>query len=120
MLKLPNGTIRVLVEGLERAEIVKYIEKDEEFIVELDKLEDVYVDKHEQEALMRQLIKQFEKYVKVSRKTSKEVLATVNDIDDPVRLTYMVASHLPLKVSEKQELLEIDNVKERLNYLLTL
>src|SRR5690625_6855633 len=53
MLKLPNGTIRVLVEGLERAEIVKYIEEDEEFIVELDKLEDVYVDKHEQEALMR-------------------------------------------------------------------
>src|SRR5690625_6349284 len=53
MLKLPNGTIRVLVEGLHRAEIVRYIEEEEEFIVELDKLEDVYVDKHEQEALMR-------------------------------------------------------------------
>lgn len=118
MLKLPNGTMRVLVEGLERAEIVKYIEEKDEFIVELDKLVDVHEDKYEQEALMRQLIKQFEKYVKVSRKTSKEVLDTVADIDDPVRLIYMITSHLPIKVKEKQELLEIDNVKTRLQHLL--
>src|SRR5699024_3296942 len=83
MLKLPNGTIRVLVEGLERAEIVKYI--DEEFVVELDRLEDIHEDKHEEEALMRQLMRQFEKYIKLSRKISKETLATVSDIDESIR-----------------------------------
>src|SRR5699024_5917414 len=90
-----------------------------EFVVELEKLEDIQDDQHEEEALMRQLVSQFEKYIKVSRKISKETLATVSDIDEPSRLTYMIASHLPIKVKDKQKLLEINNVKERLQHLLT-
>lgn len=121
MLKLPNGTIRVLVEGLHRAEVIRYIEEDnEEYKVAINKLEDISEDSHEEEALMRQLVSQFGQYIKGSRKITKETLATVSDIDEPSRLTFMIASHLPIKVKEKQELLEIDNVKERMQHLLTI
>src|SRR5699024_9307363 len=98
MLKLTNGTVRVLVEGLYRAEIVRYVEKEKEIRVEIQKLEDIHEDYHEEEALMRQLITQFGQYIKVSRKITKETLATVSDIDEPSRLTFMIASHIPIKI----------------------
>ncbi|MEI3605850.1 endopeptidase La [Pseudogracilibacillus sp. SE30717A] len=120
MLKLPNGTIRVLVEGLYRAEIIRYVEEEKEYKVEINKLEDISDNSHEEEALMRQLVSQFGQYIKVSRKITKETLATVSDIDEPSRLAFMIASHLPIKVKEKQELLEKDNVKERMQHLLTI
>ncbi|WP_085991766.1 endopeptidase La [Oceanobacillus senegalensis] len=120
MLKLPNGTIRVLVEGLYRGEIVRYVESDDEFIVEIEKLEDIHGDKHEEEALMRSLLDQFEQYIKVSRKITEETYATVSDIDEPGRLADIIASHLSLKIKEKQEILEIQNVKERIKKLIHL
>lgn len=120
MLKLPNGTIRVLVEGLHRGEIVRYIEQENEYKVEINKLDDKSDDSHEEEALMRQLVSQFGQYIKVSRKITKETLATVSDIDEPGRLAFMIASHLPIKVKEKQKVLEIDDVKERMQHLLTI
>src|SRR5699024_298090 len=79
MIKLPNGTVRVLVEGLYRAEITRYVEKDTTFKVEIKELDDIHGDAHEEEALMRQLLDQFKKYIKVSRKMTKETLATVQD-----------------------------------------
>lgn len=118
MIKLPNGTFRVLVEGLYRAEIVRYIDEEKEFNVEVKPLEDIHGDPNEEEALMRQIIHQFEQYIKVSRKVTKETLATVQDVEEPSRLTYMVCSHLPIKVKDKQELLEIDDVNERMQHLL--
>lgn len=120
MLKLPNGTIRVLVEGLERAEIIDYVDEDKEYEITYRKLEEVSGDEHEEEALMRQLLDQFEQYIKVSRKITKETLATVADVDEPSRLSFMIASHLPIKVKEKQTILEIDAIKERMHYLLTI
>lgn len=120
MLKLPNGTIRVLVEGLYRAEIIRYVEEDKAYKVEIKELEDIHEDSHEEEALMRQLVTQFGQYIKVSRKITKETLATVQDIDEAGRLTFMIASHLPIKIKDKQTLLEIDNVKERMQHLLTI
>ncbi|MBO1002625.1 endopeptidase La [Pseudogracilibacillus auburnensis] len=120
MLKLPNGTIRVLVEGLYRAEIIRYTEEEKEYKVEIKKLEDVSGDLHEEEALMRQLVHQFGQYIKVSRKITKETLATVQDIEEPSRLAFIIASHLPIKIKDKQELLEIDNVKDRMQHLLTI
>ena len=120
MLKLPNGTIRVLVEGLERAEIIRYVEEEKEYIVEIKKLEDIHGDEHEEEALMRQLISQFGQYIKVSRKVTKETLATVQDIEEPSRLTFMISSHLPIKIKDKQELLEFDHVIKRMQHLLTI
>ncbi len=118
MLKLPNGTIRVLIEGLSRAEIIRYTEEEKEYQVEVKSLTDVHGDGHEEEALMRQLVGQFENYIEVSRKVTKETLATVADIDEPSRLTFMIASHLPIKIKDKQKLLEMDDLKERMQYLL--
>src|SRR5690625_245906 len=120
MLKLPNGTIRVLVEGLFRAEIVRYIEEDDDLVVEVNELEDTHDDSHEEEALMRQLVQQFGEFINVSRKITKETLSTVDDIDEPSRLTYIIASQLPIKMKDKQSILEIDHVKERMQHLLTI
>lgn len=120
MLKLPNGTIRVLVEGLDRAEIIEYVDEDKEYQVTYRKLAEISGDAHEEEALMRQLVNQFEQYIKVSRKITKETLATVADVDEPSRLSFMIASHLPIKVKEKQAILEIDHIKDRMQYLLTI
>src|SRR5699024_10934491 len=120
MLKLPNGTIRILVEGLYRADIVDYVKEDKEFEVTVKKLTDIHGDQHEEEAMMRQLMNQFEQYIKVSKKMTKETLATVADVDEPSRLTFMIGSHLPIKIKDKQQLLEIDDVKKRMQFLLTI
>ncbi|MEN2467180.1 endopeptidase La [Ornithinibacillus sp. FSL M8-0202] len=120
MLKLPNGTFRVLVEGLNRGEIIRFIDEDNEFTVEVQELDEVSGDWIEEEALMRNIQKQFEQYVKVSRKITKETLATVSDIEEPGRLADIITSHLSLKLKDKQELLEMVNTKERLQHLINL
>ena len=120
MLKLPNGTIRVLVEGLYRGEIIKYVDEDKEFTVEVQKVKEINGDDHEEEALMRSLLDQFKQYIKISRKVNEETFATVADIDEPGRLADLIASHLAIKLKDKQELLEMENVKDRLNHLLNL
>ncbi|WP_100011971.1 endopeptidase La [Lentibacillus sediminis] len=118
MLKLPNGTLRVLIEGLYRGEITRYTEQDELFQVEITEMEDVHSDPNEEEALMRSLMEQFEQYTKLSRKISQETFATVSDIDDAGRLADIITSHLSLKIKDKQELLEIQKIKQRLQYLI--
>ncbi|SDI92093.1 endopeptidase La [Salimicrobium halophilum] len=118
MVKLPNGTHRVLVEGVDRAEVEGIKENDEFFEAVVAKLEDVHGDQNEEEALMRTLLEQFEKYVKISKKVTQETYNTLSDIDDPSHLADMVASHLPIKVKEKQEILEIYEVKQRLQRII--
>ncbi|MFD2046242.1 endopeptidase La [Ornithinibacillus salinisoli] len=120
MLKLPNGTVRVLVEGLYRAEIIRFIEEENEFIVEINKLEEYTGDQTEEEALMRSLFGQFEQYIKISKKITQETLATVSDIDEPGRFADIITSHLSLKIKDKQQLLEIVNVQKRLQHLMKL
>ncbi len=119
MLKLPNGTIRVLVEGLYRAKILEYVNEEPHFEVAYQKLEEDEEDTDaEVEALMRMVLDQFEQYVGVSKKITPETLATVSDIDYPGKLADIIASHLPLKIKEKQEILEIISVKDRLEKIL--
>ncbi|WP_010099026.1 endopeptidase La [Ornithinibacillus scapharcae] len=120
MLKLPNGTFRVLVEGLHRAEIIRFVDEDNEFIVEVQELHDIPGDSLEEEALMRSILKQFEQYVKVSRKITKETLMSVTDIEEPGRMADIITSHLSLKMREKQEILEILNTQKRLKHLINL
>ncbi|MFB4166633.1 endopeptidase La [Virgibacillus sp. JSM 102003] len=120
MLKLPNGTMRVLVEGLRRGEIIQFNEESEEFNVEIKEIEEQHVEKNEEEALMRSLLGQFEQYIKVSQKITKETLETVSDIDEPSRFADIITSHLSLKIKDKQDLLETVNVKERLQQLIKL
>lgn len=116
--KLPNGTQRVLVEGFYRAEVIRYLEEEENFIVEAEEKEEIVGDSYETEALMRTLLEQFQQYIKVSRKLTDETFETVGDIDHPGRLADMITSHLSLKLDDKQEILECFDVTERIHKLL--
>lgn len=114
MLKLPNETIRVLVEGLYRAEIIQPTDKEEYFEADYQKIEETNSKPMETEALMRLVLAQFEQYIRISKKVSQETLTAINDIDDPHRLSDLIASHLMLKQNAKQEILEIPDVTARL------
>ncbi|PSL35172.1 ATP-dependent Lon protease [Planomicrobium soli] len=119
MLKLPNGTIRVLVEGLERGQWKTYEEEETFSLVEVTSFPDEDERDAEQDALMRLLLEHFEKYAKASKKVTTETYNTVADIEEPGRLADMVASHLPLKLAGKQEILETFDVSQRLEMLIS-
>jgi len=114
LLKLPDGTVKVLVEGGERARITRYGDREEFFEAEAEVLAEEDGDDQELEALSRSVISQFEQYIKLNKKIPPEVLVSVNQIEDPAKLADTVASHLSLKISDKQDLLELPTVGERL------
>ncbi|GGA36416.1 endopeptidase La [Paenibacillus physcomitrellae] len=118
MLKLPNGTIRVLVEGLERAEIIEYLDNEEFYEVVAEERPEMESSDSEVDALMRTLLTQFEHYINLSKKVTPETLAAVSDIEEPGRLADVITSHLSLKIKEKQEILETIDVRARLEKLL--
>lgn len=120
MLKLPNGTLRVLVEGLHRAEVVEFIEEENVVQVSIKTVTEEVEADLEEKALMRTLLEHFEQYIKVSKKVSNETFATVADVEEPGRLVDLIASHLPIKTKQKQEILEIISVKERLHTLISI
>ncbi|MEY6553371.1 endopeptidase La [Bacillus cereus] len=120
MLKLPNGTLRVLVEGLHRAEVIEFIEEENVVQVSIKTVTEKVEDDLEEKALMRTLLEHFEQYIKVSKKVSNETFATVADVEEPGRLADLIASHLPIKTKQKQEILEIVSVKERLQTLISI
>ena len=114
MLKLPNGTIRVLIEGLKRAEIIEFLDEPDYFLVKLQMHEDDETVDAEDQALMRTMLEYFEQYIKISKKISAETYSAVSDIEEPGRMADIIASHLPLKLNEKQDILELKNVKDRM------
>lgn len=118
MLKLPNGTIRVLVEGVMRAEIVDYLPNDDFYEVTIRELPESESTDPEIDALMRTVLTQFEHYINLSKKVTPETLAAVSDIDEPGRLADVISSHLSLKIKDKQDILETVDVRERLERLL--
>ncbi|MEI7025215.1 endopeptidase La [Paenibacillus sp. y28] len=120
MLKLPNGTIRVLVEGITRAEIVEFAANDEYYEVMVKELHEEETAAPEIHALMRSVLSQFEQYINLSKKVTPETMAAVMDIDQPGRLADVICSHLPLKIKDKQEILETFGVRERLEKLLAM
>lgn len=118
MLKLPNGTIRVLVEGMERAEIIEYLDNDEYYeVIAKERPEEETVDP-EIDALMRTVLTQFEHYINLSKKVTPETLAAVSDIEEAGRLADVITSHLSLKIKDKQDILETIDVRKRLEKLL--
>ncbi|PHA00792.1 endopeptidase La [Bacillus pseudomycoides] len=119
MLKLPNGTMRILVEGLHRVEMTEFIEEDDVITANVRTLMEEEEGDLEEKALMRTLTEYFEQYIKLSKKVSDETFATVVDVDEPGRLADLVSSHLPLKMKQKQQILEITAVKERLHTLIS-
>jgi len=114
LLKLPDGTVKVLVEGGERARIAKFAENPDFFQAYAEVLEDRLGDDRELDALARTVVSQIEQYIKLNKKIPPEVLVSINQIDDPSKLADTVASHLSPKTVEKQELLECETVSERL------
>ncbi|RUS47622.1 endopeptidase La [Cohnella sp. AR92] len=118
MLKLPNGTIRVLVEGVIRAEIEQYLPNDQFYEVVAKELAEQNGSDSELDALMRAALSQFEHYINLSKKVTPETLAAVSDIDQPGRLADVITSHLSLKIKDKQEILETIDVHKRLEKLL--
>jgi len=114
LLKLPDGTVKVLVEGGHRARILKYGENTDFFQAEVEMIDEVDGDDTELEALSRSVVSEFEQYIKLNKKIPPEALVSINQIEDGAKLSDTVASHLALKIFEKQELLEIMSTTERL------
>ncbi len=114
LLKLPDGTVKVLVEGGKRATITRFTENEEFFQAYADLIDEKTGEQQELEALSRAVVSQFEQYIKLNKKIPPEVLVSVNQIDDASKLADTVASHLQLKIAEKQQLLETASVGERL------
>ncbi len=114
LLKLPDGTVKVLVEGGQRARIVRFAENDAFFQAHAEIIPEKVGDQQEIEALARTAVAQFEQYIKLNKKIPPEVLVSINQIDEPAKLADTLASHLALKIPEKQELLEIETVSGRL------
>jgi len=118
MLKLPDGTVKVLVEGAQRARINHISDAPTHFIADLTPLESEPGDESEVEAMRRAIVQQFDQYVKLNKKIPPEILASLSGIDDAGRLADTVAAHLPLKLEQKQVILEIFSVTKRLEHLL--
>ncbi|TMP37016.1 endopeptidase La [Pseudoalteromonas rubra] len=120
LLKLPDGTVKVLVEGTQRAKIEKFLVTDDYFLAEAQFIASENIEGPEQDIFIRSAISQFEGYVKLNKKIPPEVLTSVSGIDETARLADTMAAHMPIKVPEKQKVLELYNVTERLEYLMAL
>lgn len=118
MLKLPDGTVKVLVEGLVRARIIELTDTGNHFKAGANYFHIEELDEREQTALMRTVLSQFEGYVKLNKKIPSEILTSLNNINNADRLADTIAAHMPLKLSDKQSVLEMSNVTERLEYLI--
>jgi ATP-dependent Lon protease len=120
LLKLPDGTVKVLVEGNARARITRYTTNANYFEAEVERVVEVPGAKDELEALARSVVTQFESYVKLNKKVSPEVLSNVGQIEDYAKLADTIASHLAVKISDKQDVLETASISERLERVYTL
>jgi ATP-dependent Lon protease len=118
MLKLPDGTVKVLVEGVQRAHIHHIAESDTHFVADYSAVESELGDEAEVEAMRRTIVQQFDQYVKLNKKIPPEILTSLSGIDDAGRLADTIAAHLPLKLEQKQIILEIFNVAKRYEHLL--
>ena len=120
LLKLPDGTVKVLVEGTARAKITRYTENPDYFEAEVERVSETVGAKDEIEAMARSAVSQFESYVKLNKKISPEVLGTVSQIEDYSKLADTIASHLAVKIGDKQEVLETTTISERLERVYSL
>lgn len=118
LLKLPDGTVKVLVEGIQRGIVKSYIQTSPYFSVIVDELQNVGADIPDINVIVRSLMSQFEQYIKLNKKIPPEILTSLGGIEDPVRLVDTIAAHMSLKIAEKQNVLEVANVSERIEQLM--
>jgi len=121
LLKLPDGTVKVLVEGGDRSRIIRYLSTEEYFSAKMEVIKDVLtLDEREIDVLMRSATTLFDQYVKLNKKVPPEVLTSLSSIDDPSRLADTMAAHMSLKLDEKQSVLEMADISARLEHLMGL
>jgi ATP-dependent Lon protease len=120
LLKLPDGTVKVLVEGAKRARLAEFTETEDAFAAHVELIPSIDIESSEQEVFLRSAINQFEGYIKLNKKIPPEVLTALSGIDDAARLADTMAAHMPLKVEDKQKVLELVDVTERLEYLMAM
>jgi len=118
LLKLPDGTVKVLVEGLERAKVIDFSDNEEFFSANIETFPTDELEDRETEVLMRSVLAQFDQYVKLNKKIPPEILTSLSGIDEPGRLADTIAAHMSLKIDEKQKVLEIEDVRERFEQLM--
>lgn len=118
LLKLPDGTVKVLVEGIQRGNVQSYLQVDPFFAVSVLEFNGAPLAPANAEVLIRSLISQFDQYIKLNKKIPPEILSSLAGIDDPVRLIDTIAAHMPLKIPEKQQILEIPEVQARIEHLM--
>ena len=120
LLKLPDGTVKVLVEGNSRAKIVHFMAAEDYFNAQIINVEEDVVDDREAEVLIRSLSAQFDQYVKLNKKVPPEILTSLSSIEEPSRLVDTIAAHMSLKIDEKQKILEIDDIKGRFEHMMAM
>ncbi|TNH92463.1 endopeptidase La [Aeromonas sobria] len=120
MLKLPDGTVKVLVEGGQRARLERMIDDKDFFVGEAQYIASSTIEEKDQDVLVRSAIGQFEGYIKLNKKIPPEVLTSISAIDDAARLADTMAAHMPLKLEDKQKVLEIVSVSERIEFLMAM
>jgi ATP-dependent Lon protease len=120
LLKLPDGTVKVLVEGSQRARLEHFVQEDDFFIAQAKFIQSELLPEDEQDVMVRSAIGQFEGYIKLNKKIPPEVLTSVTGIDDAARLADTMAAHMPLKMNDKQNVLEIASISERLEFLMAM
>ena len=120
LLKLPDGTVKVLVEGNKRANIVHFLGQEEYFTAQIKELEPEVVDERESEVLIRSLTTQFDQYVKLNKKIPPEILTSLSSIEEAERMVDTIAAHMSLKLDEKQKILEVVDLRDRVEHLMVL
>lgn len=120
LLKLPDGTVKVLVEGNKRARIINYLGQEEYFTAQIKELDEEVVDDRESEVLVRSLTTQFDQYVKLNKKIPPEILTSLSSIEEAERMVDTIAAHMSLKLEEKQKVLEVIDLRERVEHLMVL
>ena len=120
LLKLPDGTIKVLVEGASRAKVNRFMESDTFFSAAAELVESSYQDDRELDVLCRSAMNQFEQYVKLNKKVPPEIISSLAGIDDASRLADTIAAHMAIRIDDKQRILELVNINERLEHIISL
>ncbi|MCE4072995.1 MULTISPECIES: endopeptidase La [Pseudomonas] len=120
LLKLPDGTVKVLVEGEQRGQVERFIDEEAYCRAEVSIIDEVSVGERESEVFTRSLLSQFEQYVQLGKKVPAEVLSSLNSIDEPGRLVDTMAAHMALKIEQKQEILEITELSARVEHVLAM
>ncbi|MNO61153.1 Lon protease [compost metagenome] len=120
LLKLPDGTVKVLVEGEQRGQVERFLIKDAHCRAEVAIIDEAPVGERESEVFIRSLLSQFEQYVQLGKKVPAEVLSSLNSIDEPGRLVDTMAAHMALKIEQKQEILEITELSARVEHVLAM